>query len=52
MGLPRINIKLIIEKLLVFFPIAGPSVREEHKHLVPVFQELFLPVFSLFHPGW
>lgn len=47
MGLPGINIKLIIEKLLTFFPITDPSVREEHKHLVPVFHELFLPVFFI-----
>lgn len=50
--LPRINIKVIIEKLLVFFPITDPSAREEYKHLVPVFHELFFPVFNLIHSGW
>lgn len=52
MGLPGINIKLVIEKLLVFFRITDPFVRQEHKHLVPVSRELFLPVFSLVHSDW
>lgn len=45
MGFPGIDIKLIIEKLLVFFRHTDLFVKE-HKHLVPISCELSLSVFS------